>query len=81
MAKFVNTVRAIGDNGPMNLEEVVTFEKFDDNGISVARGRHQIVFIRHENAVGRKNLFWKYKCECDRDADFSSLVSINSVTL
>lgn len=82
MAKFVNSERIIAGENPINLDEVITFEKFTDEMVFKEEdGKHQIVFLRNDASVGPKKLFWKYKSECDRDADLQSLIDNNSQTL
>jgi hypothetical protein len=63
------------------MDEVVTFEKFQHDQTLEKDGKYQIMFIRNENSVGPKNMFWKYGKECDRDHDYNELMTTISQTL
>lgn len=79
--KFVNSILEITNHGPINMETISTFEKFDHMSTPVDKGRYQIMFLRDNPTNGAKEVFWKYKNECDRNKDYDSLVATNSQTL
>lgn len=70
---FVHSVLALGDVGPINLNEVVTFEKFEHESTKEALGRYQIMLIINEGGINPKKYFWKYRSKCDRDKDYEAL--------
>jgi hypothetical protein len=82
MANFVNSQRATLGVTPINLNECRAFEKFEHQRVKKEEdGRFQIIFFMNEASVGPKELFWKYKSECDRDADYDALVTQYTQTL
>ena len=82
MSNFVKSSRSIIDQGPINLDEIIVFEKFEDQNVKKEEnGRYQIHFLRNERSVGPRSLFWKYKDVVDRDADFDALVQQKAITL
>ncbi len=82
MSFFVHSVLPIGTPEPINMELVVTFEKFEHQRVKIeANGRFQIMFIRKDRLIGEKVSYWKYAKECDRDHDFDELVKEFSKTL
>jgi hypothetical protein len=81
MAKFINSQLVLGQPGPLNIDEVVTFEKFDHIQTKEDEGRYQIMFIRNESSVGPKEIFWKYAKICDRNSEYEKLVTLCSQTL
>lgn len=86
MSKFVTSQLAIGSPGPMNLDEVVTFEKYEHLSVpehrdGTSKGRYQIKFYRNERAIGENTVTWKYATECNRNADYDKLIEQNTQTL
>jgi len=80
-ARFINSQLEITDHGPINLDTVSTFEKFEHASTREEEGRYQIMFLRDSPSNGAKEVFWKYNCKCDRDKDYDSIIQINSTTL
>lgn len=75
---FVHSITAEGDPDPINYNDVFNFRK----DIQITSGPTAplffIVFSRDENSVGPKEITWKYKNECDRNAEYDILLAIVS---
>jgi hypothetical protein len=82
MSKFVKSSTALGTPDPINLDEMFSFQKFDAVSLREEKGRHQILFLRGNNQnTGARDVYWKYKCKCDRDAEYDKLLEMNVATL
>ncbi len=81
MSNFIISQLVLGEPGPVNLDEVVTFEKFDHIQTREDEGRYQIMFLRNEASVGPKQIFWKYAKKCDRNSEYDKLITKHSQTL
>lgn len=81
MSTFVTSQLERGEVGPINLEDVNTFEKFDHNQTAEDEGRYQIKFYFTSNSVGQKEISWKYNKECDRNSDFDALIQSHTQIL
>jgi len=67
---FIHSLTAEGDPSPVNFNDVFTFEKAENNVSTInSNPRFSIIFHRDENSVGPKSIEWKYKNECDRNAE------------
>jgi len=81
MANLVTSSLALGDHGPVNLDFLSTFEKFEHLQTKEERGRYQIHFMTSDVGVSIRDIYWKYKCECDRNAEYDKLIAVKTVTL
>ena len=79
--QFVTSQLALGDHGPVNLDFLSTFEKFTHPRIAEKDGKFQIHFMVSEVGMSIRDVFWKYKDECDRDAEYDKLIATQTTTL
>jgi len=70
--QFVLSTLGTGTPDPVNLEEIVTFTKDQDNRIQSSENKFKIVFHRGAQAP---DITWKYNKEEDRDCEFDKLVT------
>jgi hypothetical protein len=81
--KFVTSSLSIAaaTQGPVNLVKLSTFEKFNHAQTPEHLGRYQIHFMASDIGNAIRDIFWKYKSECDRDAEFKKLLDLQTITL
>jgi len=78
---FVNSTLEITNHGPINMETISTFEKYEHQATAIENGRFQIMFLRDNPSNGGKEVYWKYNKECDRDKEYDLLVATVSQPL
>lgn len=81
MSNLVTSSLAIRNPGPVNLDHLSTFEKFEHQRTKEPLGRFQIHFMASDVGISIRDIYWKYSCECDRDAEYDKLVLVKTVTL
>ena len=79
--QFIKSTLVIGTPGPINLDEVITFEKFLDDNTKEENGKFQIMFVRESSTNSAKYIFWKYASECNRNAEHDKLIELYTVNL
>ena len=81
--KFVTSSLAIGaaTQGPVNLEKLSTFEKHKHEQTAESLGRYQIHFMTSDVGHTIRDIYWKYTCQCDRDAEFDKLIEQQPITI
>jgi len=76
---FIHSLTADGDPSPVNFNDMFTFEKYDNNVITnIKVSKYAIIFYRDENSVGPKEIWWKYKHQCDRDSEYAKVLLLVS---
>lgn len=79
--QFVSSSLAIKKPGPVNLDFLSTFERFDHLQTAEKDGRFQIHFMASEVGMSIRDVYWKYKCECDRDSEYERLLETQTLKI
>jgi len=76
---FIHSLTAEGTPDPVNFNDCFTFKKFDlpQQG-KTASARFHLVFSRDENSSSPKEIVWKYKNQCDRNAEYTRVLDLIS---
>lgn len=72
--QFVLSTLALGTPDPVNLEEVVTFTKQQDNRLQSSDSSFKIVFHKGNSGASPIDITWNYSKEEDRDCEFDKLI-------
>jgi len=75
---FVHSLTAEGTPDPVNFNDVFTFKPTKEVTTGHTKPLYFIEFSRDENSSAPKQIIWKYKNECDRDAEYDILLALIS---
>ncbi len=75
--QFVLSKLGEGTPDPVNLEEIVTFTKQEDNRIQSSASLFKIVFHKSEAGQAPSDITWNYTKKDNRDCEYDKLIDLH----